>query len=58
MDYYHTCYCLSGLSIAQHEPGASVLGPQQNSLPEIDPAYNLRIGKAARIKEHFAKSRS
>lgn len=31
-DYYHTCYCLSGLSIAQHsdEGGPWVLGPPSN----------------------------
>lgn len=26
-DYYHTCYCLSGLSAAQHMSGGSVVGP-------------------------------
>jgi len=26
-DYYHTCYCLSGLSAAQHMAGGSVIGP-------------------------------
>jgi protein farnesyltransferase subunit beta len=26
-DYYHSCYCLSGLAVAQHIPGSDVLGP-------------------------------
>jgi hypothetical protein len=26
-DYYHTCYCLSGLTAAQHMQGGGVLGP-------------------------------
>jgi protein farnesyltransferase subunit beta len=26
-DYYHTCYCLSGLSAAQHIMGGCVVGP-------------------------------
>lgn len=26
-DYYHTCYCLSGLSAAQHVMGGCVVGP-------------------------------
>jgi protein farnesyltransferase subunit beta len=27
-DYYHTCYCLSGLSAAQHIMGGCVVGPR------------------------------
>ncbi|KAK9822327.1 hypothetical protein WJX74_008029 [Apatococcus lobatus] len=34
-DYYHTCYCLSGLSASQHSSGL-VLGPQRNLLKETD----------------------
>ena len=30
-DYYHTCYCLSGLSAAQHIMGAFVLGQQDSA---------------------------
>jgi prenyltransferase beta subunit len=28
-DYYHTCYCLSGLSAAQHIMGGGVVGPAE-----------------------------
>lgn len=27
VDYYHSCYCLSGLTAAQHIPGGTVVGP-------------------------------
>jgi protein farnesyltransferase subunit beta len=30
-DYYHTCYCLSGLSAAQHIMGGFVLGQQDSA---------------------------
>ena len=39
-DYYHTCYCLSGLSAMQHM-GGRVLGPQSNLLVRADPLCNV-----------------
>ncbi|GMH43211.1 hypothetical protein BSKO_11133 [Bryopsis sp. KO-2023] len=39
-DLYHTCYCLSGLSIAQHYSG-KVLGPPENTLVKPDPVLNI-----------------
>lgn len=43
-DHYHTCYCLSGLSLAQHHGrcGAiEVLGPESNVLLNIEPVLNV-----------------
>lgn len=42
-DLYHTCYCLSGLSSAQHYGGAAVLGPPDNKLLRTDPALNVTV---------------
>lgn len=39
-DYYHTCYCLSGLSSSQHV-GGFVLGPPSNQLLKADPLCNV-----------------
>eukprot|EP00891_Asterochloris_glomerata_P004559 jgi/Astpho2/4559/e_gw1.00067.409.1_t len=39
-DYYHTCYCLSGLSAVQHM-GGHVLGPKSNLLVRTDPLCNV-----------------
>ena len=39
-DYYHTCYCLSGLSSSQHF-GGFVLGPPSNKLVKADPLCNV-----------------
>ncbi len=40
VDYYHTCYCLSGLSSAQHASNC-VLGPHDNLLRRADPFVNV-----------------
>lgn len=39
-DYYHTCYCLSGLSSSQNL-GGLVLGPASNKLVKADPLCNV-----------------
>ena len=39
-DYYHTCYCLSGLSAMQHM-GGRLLGPKSNLLARADPLCNV-----------------
>jgi len=60
-DYYHTCYCLSGLSIAQHNPHyfpneqTTVLGNSENLLEETDPVYNVCPKKITKAKEYFSK---
>ena len=53
-DPYHTCYCLSGLSVAQHYAG-NVLGPQQNTLIDTDPLLNV-ITEKARAAVRYYKS--
>ncbi|XP_019865145.2 protein farnesyltransferase subunit beta [Aethina tumida] len=42
-DLYHTCYTLSGLSVAQHfQKECLILGPLQNEVALIHPLYNVR----------------
>merc|ERR1712154_658866 len=43
-DYYHTCYGLSGLSVAQHYDG-KLLGPSTNKLEAIDAVYGIEESK-------------
>eukprot|EP00002_Diphylleia_rotans_P022540 TRINITY_DN4414_c0_g1_i1.p1 TRINITY_DN4414_c0_g1~~TRINITY_DN4414_c0_g1_i1.p1 ORF type:complete len:308 (+),score=41.17 TRINITY_DN4414_c0_g1_i1:163-1086(+) len=57
-DFYHTCYCLSGVSIAQHnaprdEAVNTRLGPGINTLLAIDPVHNVSLEKVARAKSYF-----
>ena len=41
-DHYHTCYCLSGLSVAQHFGRDGVVGPPAaNLLEKINPLVNV-----------------
>ena len=40
-DHYHTCYCLSGLSVAQHFGADGVLGPPANLLEKVNPVVNV-----------------
>jgi protein farnesyltransferase subunit beta len=53
VDYYHTCYCLSGLSSAQHCNG-HVLGGNQNLLVAADPLCNVVSEKIKAAREHLA----
>ncbi|KAI8824838.1 farnesyltransferase, CAAX box, beta [Fimicolochytrium jonesii] len=66
-DYYHTCYVLSGLSLAQHSyawdekeddivvQGANVVvGVKENLLQSTHPIHNILPRRVARIKAHFA----
>jgi prenyltransferase beta subunit len=64
-DYYHTCYTLCGLSIAQHYPSfvdgewvahpedKLIVGPSDNCLGVIDPIYGVRIEKIKTMKNYF-----
>ncbi|KAJ8269891.1 hypothetical protein GJAV_G00107940 [Gymnothorax javanicus] len=57
-DFYHTCYCLSGLSIAQHFGSRDfhhelILGRDDNRLAPTHPVYNICPEKVARAIEHF-----
>lgn len=56
-DYYHTCYCLSGLSIAQHagvDEAPFVLGPPENEIAKTHPLLNVRCDVAEFAHDHFA----
>ncbi|GIL78989.1 hypothetical protein Vretimale_100 [Volvox reticuliferus] len=54
VDFYHTCYCLSGLSIAQHAPGSHAMGHREtNLLRRTDPAVNVVEDKLAAAKVYY-----
>ncbi|KAJ4768703.1 Protein farnesyltransferase subunit beta [Rhynchospora pubera] len=64
-DYYHTCYCLSGLSICQYScmrdgdlrPSTSdVLGPYSNMLEQVHPLYNVVLDKFYTALKFFSRS--
>ncbi|CAN0221848.1 unnamed protein product [Ascophyllum nodosum] len=56
-DFYHTCYTLSGLSVAQHclTDKPSVVGDPSNQLRPTNPVYNIAEDKAKRAAVYFAK---
>ncbi|KAF3334870.1 Protein farnesyltransferase subunit beta [Carex littledalei] len=63
-DYYHTCYCLSGLSLCQYsmrdgdlKPSPSdILGPYSNLLEPVHPLYNVVLDKFFLANEFFSKN--
>uniref|UniRef100_A0AAX7TRA5 Protein farnesyltransferase subunit beta n=1 Tax=Astatotilapia calliptera TaxID=8154 RepID=A0AAX7TRA5_ASTCA len=59
-DFYHTCYCLSGLSIAQHFGNMDnhyevILGKEENRLAPTHPVYNICPEKVAQALQHFLR---
>ncbi|KAE9108559.1 hypothetical protein PF010_g11859 [Phytophthora fragariae] len=55
-DHYHSCYCLSGLSVAQHGDGKGepvVFGDASNLVARTHPAYNIGYDKAVKAIEYF-----
>mmetsp|Transcript_13453 Transcript_13453/g.25930 ORF Transcript_13453/g.25930 Transcript_13453/m.25930 type:complete len:425 (-) Transcript_13453:170-1444(-) len=52
-DQYHTCYALSGLSVAQVS-GTKIWGTMENKLVETDPVYNVQKSKLQRAMARFA----
>ncbi|CAI5726047.1 unnamed protein product [Peronospora destructor] len=55
-DHYHSCYCLSGLSVAQHGDGRGepvVYGDVSNLMKPTHPAYNIGYDKAMKTIEYF-----
>lgn len=54
VDYYHTCYCLSGLSSAQHASQV-VLGGRGNLLVPTDPLCNVVTEQLAAAKAYFLR---
>lgn len=54
-DFYHTCFCLSGLSLAQHGLAQDqLIGSPTNLLKPIHPVYNLTIDAVELAKSHFS----
>ncbi|XP_074599533.1 farnesyl transferase beta subunit [Brevipalpus obovatus] len=52
-DFYHTCYDLSGLTIAQASfTKDTIVGPENNTLIRIHPVYNLTV-EAVRLANQF-----
>ena len=59
-DFYHTCYCLSGLSVAQHfvhknQSKLTIVGGQENHLAPIHPVFNIGVHCAAQALAYFRK---
>merc|ERR1712071_360460 len=47
-DFYHTCYCLSGLSVAQHyghDDNSAIYGHYNNKLRKTDPSFNIGVNR-------------
>lgn len=56
-DVYHTCYTLSGLSIAQDSAvkmGTDIIGSPKNLLNENNPIYNIEVGCLRKALEYFS----
>jgi len=63
-DFYHSCYCLSGLAVAQHgvrspqgggRPHAAVLGEVGNLLADTSPLFNVRADRAEAAILHYRR---
>lgn len=52
-DFMHSCYALSGLSIAQHYGGAEY--DQRNEVKKVNPVFNLTEEKYAGVREFFSR---
>jgi protein farnesyltransferase subunit beta len=61
-DYYHTCYNLSGLSVAQHCGGlsdtehAASFGHSSSIVATTHPCYNIQRDRVKKITSHFAEA--
>ncbi|DAZ97616.1 TPA: hypothetical protein N0F65_002235 [Lagenidium giganteum] len=56
-DHYHSCYCLSGLSVAQHGDGSSepvVFGDAANLVVRTHPVYNIAADKVTQTQRYMA----
>lgn len=59
-DFYHTCYCLSGLSVAQHYDGQggkeekSVMGVDLNGLRPVNSLYNIESSNLQTAMDFYA----
>jgi protein farnesyltransferase subunit beta len=54
-DYYHSCYCLSGLSVAQHSASSSTnrYADENNTVAETDVVLNIRVAAVNACLAHF-----
>jgi len=53
-DFYHSCYCLSGLSVVQHQGGDPHYSKTTAAQVAVThPCYNIRTEHVARILEYF-----
>ncbi|XP_057983831.1 protein farnesyltransferase subunit beta isoform X2 [Malania oleifera] len=64
-DYYHTCYCLSGLSVSQYSCSrdadspplpSAILGPYSNLLEPIHPLFNVILERYHDAHQFFSRS--
>ena len=60
-DFYHSCYCLSGLSVAQHYGGdphycsaTSSSLDDPTTVATTHPCYNIQTKHVARLLRYFA----
>jgi protein farnesyltransferase subunit beta len=56
-DYHHTCYALSGLSVAQHYGGATIDG-DANMVRKVDVLHNVCEGRIRAAKQYFKQCSS
>ncbi|KAG1671435.1 Protein farnesyltransferase subunit beta [Nymphon striatum] len=59
-DYYHTCYGLSGLTVAQHFAGGNlaskyIVGDSQNELAQNHPVFNVGTYAVTQSHDYFKK---
>ena len=54
-DFYHTCYCLSGLAAMQRHAGRVLGDSACNALAETDPRLNVAPEKLERARHFFAE---
>ncbi|KAJ6218520.1 hypothetical protein RDWZM_009677 [Blomia tropicalis] len=53
-DFYHTCYTLSGLSLAQNSFETNIIvGDASNSVEPMHPLFNVTLDCLAEAKEYF-----
>ncbi|KAH0949090.1 hypothetical protein HN011_006220 [Eciton burchellii] len=54
-DIYHTCYTLSGLSIAQNSPASVIIGRKvTNQVDAIHPVFNVQYSAAKKAQDYFS----
>jgi protein farnesyltransferase subunit beta len=56
-DFYHSCYNLSGLSVAQHYDAGFQYGHETSRVARTHPCYNIRVERARFVLDYFEKAR-